>query len=198
MTAVAEALARLQVPADLKAAPRRSGQSKSEANAPRDRLPSLDVAATRCVNRRVAIIRNLLESPMRRKALRNSVTLQEAARGSSGDCGTGRRVRRRQTPGGFDRGNRMAASFSAVGDICMDCTSGVRCGGGTGASRAGSELLRPDRSRRVHHAHNRGASYTSPDIFHGTAGRLRFNLLLWQETGIRSIWLMLLRPESSC
>jgi lantibiotic modifying enzyme len=24
--------------------------------------------------------------------------------------------------------------------------------------------------------------YTSPDIFHGTAGRLRFNLLLWQET----------------
>ena len=24
--------------------------------------------------------------------------------------------------------------------------------------------------------------HTSPDIFHGTAGRLRFNLLLWQET----------------
>jgi tRNA A-37 threonylcarbamoyl transferase component Bud32 len=50
--------------------------------------------------------------------------------------------------------------------------------------RAGQVLKRSDlvgKAARVAHA-VAALPHTSPDIFHGTAGRLRFNLLLWQET----------------
>jgi lantibiotic modifying enzyme len=50
--------------------------------------------------------------------------------------------------------------------------------------RAGQILNRPDLvGKAANMAHVIAAlPHASPDMFHGTAGRLRFNLLLWQET----------------
>jgi lantibiotic modifying enzyme len=50
--------------------------------------------------------------------------------------------------------------------------------------RAGQVLNRPDlvgKAANIAHA-VAALPHASPDMFHGTAGRLRFNLLLWQET----------------
>ncbi len=65
--------------------------------------------------------------------------------------------------------------------------------------RAGQVLNRPDLvSKAANIVHAVAAlPHASPDMFHGTAGRLRFNLLLWQEPKKLSTWRMPLRQESS-
>lgn len=104
--------------------------------------------------------------------LRNSATLQEAARVFCSDYGTGRRVRRKQTPGGFDRGIEWLRTSRPVGDILPGLYIG-ELGVAAALVRAGQILSRRDLMNYAATIMRTIAAlpHTSPDIFHGTAGK---------------------------
>ena len=186
MTAVAEALARIQVPADFKAAPTEErSRAESEANAP---------ARALALARRLGD--SLCDSARRDHSgiFWTSAYEEEGASeqrylagGSAGVLlaiaelvGEFGEVRHQEA---LTEGIEWLRASRPVGDILPGLYIG-ELGVAAALVRAGQVLSRCD---LIDHAATimrtiAALPYTSPDIFHGTAGRLRFNLLLWQET----------------